>query len=560
MQKNKINIIFINKKIKNKNKMSSNEEPQALPSLSDLINSEKNVKPIPDNLRMSLAESKQVNEKITELISERHSNDINEGKDDNDTQIRNKSFLDRLKKRGKDEKESEEKLEDMIINKENKENEPITTLTTLNDVIEEKKEENDDNKEEKEEKEEVVNIEINKEENNDNSNEIKEIKEIEEENKIEIKEEKIPEKEEENIIEIQKEIKEEKPIEEIKEEIIESKNIEKAEEESLKETKIEIKSISNKSKSHSKSKSKSNSKSKASDKKQGSLYSNKSDKSNSIKVVPKSQQILKKNLQPKSSEKRNINKIIKKNKTFQKPKQVIKINKTNTAVIKETKKRKFDEEKFKKELEFFKQCEQRKKEKIEKLKQDKIKKEIESINNKKNIHYRKKLPQKKLPDFLERIYTRDLEKRKEKKQILTKIYTPSFTPFLYTKGNITTLKKKQPNEKQQYNNLMTNYTKTIEEPNEENMTYNQTDIIYNDAFNENKMNRGNSSQKSQRNKKKVKFNMEENNEALENIDENEEIVPVHNRDEVENAYRSKLFSRGGKLKRNKSAEMRKKLN
>jgi hypothetical protein len=82
---------------------------------------------------MSLAESKQVNEKITELISDRHSNDINEGKDDNDTQIRNKSFLDRLKKRGKDEKESEEKLEDMIINKENKENEPITTLTTLND-------------------------------------------------------------------------------------------------------------------------------------------------------------------------------------------------------------------------------------------------------------------------------------------------------------------------------------------------------------------------------------------------------------------------------------------
>ena len=30
-----------------------------------------------------------------------------------------------------------------------------------------------------------------------------------------------------------------------------------------------------------------------------------------------------------------------------------------------------------------------------------------------------------------------------------KIYTPSFTPFLYTKGNITTLKKKQPKKKQQ---------------------------------------------------------------------------------------------------------------
>ena len=107
---------------------------------------------------------------------------------------------------------------------------------------------------------------------------------------------------------------------------------------------------------------------------------------------------------------------------------------------------------------------------------------------------------------------------------------------------------------------MTNYNKTIEENTDENMTYNQTENVYNDVYNENKMNRLNSSQKSQRTKKKVKFNMEENIEVLDNNEEKEEIVPVHNRVEVENAYRNKLFSRGGKLKRNKSAEMRKKLN
>ena len=73
---------------------------------------------------MSLEESKQVNEKITELIADRHSNDINEGKDDNDTQIRDKSFLDRLKKGGKNGKESVENTGDIIINKEN---EQITT-------------------------------------------------------------------------------------------------------------------------------------------------------------------------------------------------------------------------------------------------------------------------------------------------------------------------------------------------------------------------------------------------------------------------------------------------
>lgn len=201
---------------------------------------------------------------------------------------------------------------------------------------------------------------------------------------------------------------------------------------------------------------------------------------------------------------------------------------------------------------------ERKKERIEKLKQDKIKKEIETVNNKKNIHYHKKLSAKKLPSFIERIYTKDLEKRKEKKQILMKIYTPSFTPFLYTKGNITTLKKKQPNEKQQYENLISNYSKSIEENNEENKPYNETEINYKDNYNEEKINRVRTIQKSPKVKKRVKFNMEENIQPFNN-DNNEvieEIVQNHNRVEVENAYRNKLFNRG--KRRNKSAENRKK--
>ena len=72
------------------------------------------------------------------------------------------------------------------------------------------------------------------------------------------------------------------------------------------------------------------------------------------------------------------------------------------------KKKKFNEENFKKELEFFKQCELRKKEKIQKLQEEKIKKEISLINNKKNIHYHKKYYQKSnshlsLNEFIQRI-------------------------------------------------------------------------------------------------------------------------------------------------------------
>ena len=88
--------------------MSTNEESQTITTLSDIINPNSNINPEPNPERMSLKESKEVNDKISELISEKHSNDINEAKDDNDTKIKYINLKDRLKKKGKDNQQSED--------------------------------------------------------------------------------------------------------------------------------------------------------------------------------------------------------------------------------------------------------------------------------------------------------------------------------------------------------------------------------------------------------------------------------------------------------------------
>ena len=120
---------------------------------------------------MNTTESKEVNEKIIELVKERHANDINEGKDQNEISIRNISFKDRLKRKSK--------LEDINDKIKEKENEQ---LTTVNDIIQDNPEEKKEiiiNNEQNEIKEEIV--EENKSENND------EIKEEKIESKLEIK-------------------------------------------------------------------------------------------------------------------------------------------------------------------------------------------------------------------------------------------------------------------------------------------------------------------------------------------------------------------------------------
>ena len=98
--------------------MSSNEESEIKNQESEIQNTNQ------DSITVNTTESKEVNEKIIELVKERHANDINEGKDQNEISIRNISFKDRLKRKSK--------LEDINDKIKEKENEQ---LTTVNDII-----------------------------------------------------------------------------------------------------------------------------------------------------------------------------------------------------------------------------------------------------------------------------------------------------------------------------------------------------------------------------------------------------------------------------------------
>ena len=120
--------------------------------------------------------------------------------------------------------------------------------------------------------------------------------------------------------------------------------------------------------------------------------------------------------------------------------------------------KKYDDKKFHKQLESFNNWEKRRKERLEKLRQERIQKELDTVNNKYNVHYKKKMTSDKLPDVLDRLYTKDIQKRKEKQQILTKIYTPTFTPFLYYKENLKKRldeRRKAEQKNQQRNNRTT---------------------------------------------------------------------------------------------------------
>ena len=152
--------------------MLSNEESQNPSTIFEIKNQESEIQNTnQDSITVNTTESKEVNEKIIELVKERHANDINEGKDQNEISIRNISFKDRLKRKSK--------LEDINDKIKEKENEQ---LTTVNDLIQENPEEKKEiiiNNEQNEIKEEIV--EENKSENND------EIKEEKIESKLEIK-------------------------------------------------------------------------------------------------------------------------------------------------------------------------------------------------------------------------------------------------------------------------------------------------------------------------------------------------------------------------------------
>ena len=96
--------------------------------------------------------------------------------------------------------------------------------------------------------------------------------------------------------------------------------------------------------------------------------------------------------------------------------------------------KKFDENEFKKQMERFKEWEVKKKENIQKMKEEKIENEKKLLKNPK-VNKQANLKFNTNPKnytAVERLYTQDLIKRKEKKIALTKVYTPTFKPTLYT--------------------------------------------------------------------------------------------------------------------------------
>ena len=96
--------------------------------------------------------------------------------------------------------------------------------------------------------------------------------------------------------------------------------------------------------------------------------------------------------------------------------------------------KKFNPEEFNKTLESFKEWENKRKERIKQLEKEQREKEKKllknpEINKEANLKFN---TNPKNYTAVERLYTQDLIKRKEKKIVLTKIYTPSFRPTLYT--------------------------------------------------------------------------------------------------------------------------------
>ena len=102
-------------------------------------------------------------------------------------------------------------------------------------------------------------------------------------------------------------------------------------------------------------------------------------------------------------------------------------------------KKKFDPVKFNEYLKGINEYENRKKEKIEHMKKQEEEKELKKITYYPKINKESNLKFKVNPknySTVERLYTQDLMKRKEKKQILSKIYAPTFKPKLYTNKHV----------------------------------------------------------------------------------------------------------------------------
>ena len=246
--------------------------------------------------------------------------------------------------------------------------------------------------------------------------------------------------------------------------------------------------------------------------------------------------------------------------------------------------RKFNENDFKKQMDSFNDWEKKKKAKLERLKKEKEERERKLMkepetNKEANLRFN---TNPKNFTAVERLYTQDLKKRKDKKVILTKIYTPTFQPTIYTRRE-NFGKYLQQNNRTEYNNRLrnsnakrNNYIEEDEDDddNDNNDLYESRKIKTQryrhdddeDGNNEYTSNTNKKNKKGRKNlsvkKKKIKIKVSDDEDEDENEDgeqKKETKIPkkVMNKN-IENKLRDMLFKNRKPIKKSNSVGKRKK--
>ena len=143
--------------------------------------------------------------------------------------------------------------------------------------------------------------------------------------------------------------------------------------------------------------------------------------------------------------------------------------------------KKFNQRDFNKQMENFKDWEKKKQEKLAKLKRELDEKELQLLKDHPETNKEANLKFNTNPKnytAVERLYTQDIKKRKDNRVILTKIYTPSFKPTIYTKRENFGIFLQQNNGNENMNRYSQKMKHNINEEEE------AKEDIYNDLYDE----------------------------------------------------------------------------
>ena len=245
--------------------------------------------------------------------------------------------------------------------------------------------------------------------------------------------------------------------------------------------------------------------------------------------------------------------------------------------------KKFNEEEFNQLMKNFNEWDKKKKEKIEKLKKEKEEEEMKLLKDHPDTNKEENLKYNINPknyNIIERLYEQDIKKRKDKKLILTQIYTPPFKPQIHIDKDVLNkaLEKSRNNYKVR---LIKRYYHTDEntvddevymedsqdnnnedEKNEENEEKDDSEEgsgIFDNMKNHNysERNRKNKNIKLIKNFKTEEASDEEDNANIK--ENNKNANKEKNNIIIEFRLRNLLFKKKKPVRRNKSTEKRKRV-